>query len=449
MKNYLSKKIILLIFGLALILFAIFSTKISFHDTHEYITVSKFFAGIQNIDLFTSHSLLYPLITSVFLKIWPSFAMLKLANVFWIFLMGVLLLYYFKNKSAFILFAFSPLTWFISIQSTPVLPASFFFLVSFYFFIRKKIKHNLPLSGIFLGLSISFYTPMIIIALIFCLIYFWNESFSDFFKYSIFLIIGLIPRFLTDYYLFKMPFYSFIRYAGSNLVVTLGLHPITRNIQTFVTPGVLLIFIVISPFLFKIYKINFKRFNKLILFLSLTSIVWFIRGAKIKYFLILSPIILLLLSTVLTKKEIKWHCILSIILTIFLTFNFFTIGENILIEKELNIIKEEFNPDFIIGSPFESVKLAAHSWNSKHYFGWHNDLQSSIKNESLIRGYNFEFESKIPLRDKLTFSAEFKRFSNREYNNFILVTEKSEKEFPELTSYNLKKCYEILCVYTF
>ena len=448
MKNYFSKKFNLLFFGLALILFSIFSTKISFHDTHEYITISKFFAGIQNIDLFTSHSLLYPLITSFFLKIWPTFSMLKLANVFWIFLIGALLLYGFKNKSAFILFAFSPLTWFISIQSTPVLPASFFFLVSFYFFIRKKIKHNLPLSGIFLGLSISFYTPMIIVAFLFCLIYFWNERFSKFFQYSIFLIIGIIPRFLTDYYLFKMPFYSFIRYAGSNLVVTLGLHPITRNFQTLVTPKVLLIFIAISPFLFRIHKINFKRYSRVLLFLLFVSIIWFIRGAKIKYFLILSPIILLLLSTILTKKEIKWHCILSIILTIFLTFNFFIIGENIIIQEELSKIGEEFNPDFIIGSPFESIKLAAHSWNSKPYFGWYNDLQASIKNQSSIRDYNFEFESKIPLRDKLTFSAEFKRFSNRNYDNFILVTEKSEKEFPELANYNLEKCYEILCVYS-
>ena len=56
------KKIWILVFALALIIFAVFSTKISFHDTSEYITVAKYLAGINNVNLFIGHSIVYPFI---------------------------------------------------------------------------------------------------------------------------------------------------------------------------------------------------------------------------------------------------------------------------------------------------------------------------------------------------------------------------------------------------
>ena len=152
------KKSWIFIFAIALILFSVFSTKISFHDSHEFISIAKYFAGVENIDLFIGHSILYPFIMSFFIKFWPSFTMIKLINSLWIFLIGLSLLFHFKNKKAFILFAFSPLTWFISIQTTPVLPASFFFLLSYLFFLKKHKKHNILFSGLFLGISIAFTT---------------------------------------------------------------------------------------------------------------------------------------------------------------------------------------------------------------------------------------------------------------------------------------------------
>ncbi len=76
-------------FGLVLVLFAVFSSQVIFHDTAEYITIAKNFAGVNNVDLFSGHSLLYPFFIAIFLKILPSLTMVKLVNVLWLFLIGL------------------------------------------------------------------------------------------------------------------------------------------------------------------------------------------------------------------------------------------------------------------------------------------------------------------------------------------------------------------------
>ncbi|GAJ01695.1 unnamed protein product, partial [marine sediment metagenome] len=161
----MKKKNYLLIFILFLLVFAIFSTRIQFHDVNEYITIAKALAGINNLNVFTGHSSFYPLIISLFLRIWPNIIMIKIVNTMWLFLIGAILLLWLKSKKTFIIFAFSPLVWYMSIQTTPVLPASLFLLLAFIFFKKQNIKYNNLYSGLCLGLSFAFYTPMILVSL--------------------------------------------------------------------------------------------------------------------------------------------------------------------------------------------------------------------------------------------------------------------------------------------
>src|SRR3989344_6339484 len=93
------------IFALVLILYAVFSTKILFHDSFEYITVAKNLAGINNINPYVTHSVLYPLFISFLLKIFPNFITIKLVNLLWVFLIGLTLLIWKKDKKAFFIFA--------------------------------------------------------------------------------------------------------------------------------------------------------------------------------------------------------------------------------------------------------------------------------------------------------------------------------------------------------
>lgn len=430
----------LIIFAVALILFSFFSVKTSFHDSHEFIVIAKYFSGINNIDLFVGHSIVYPWLMSFILKIWPSFFTINIINALWVFLIGIVLILI--NKKAFTIFAFSPLTWYSSIQTSPVLPSSFFFLLSFIFFKKKELKYNLLLSGVFLGISIAFYTPLLLIGFIFTLVYFWGINLSQVIRYLLAVFIGVLPRFIIDFYYFKMPLYTFIRYAGANLIVSIGLHPETTNIHLLSNSKIFLIFFVISPLLFKLYKVDFREYKKEIIFIILSFLILLTRGALFKYFLIISPIIIFLLVKVFSKKDIKWHCIISVFIVIFLTWNFFSDKQDETIKNDINSIIKDYKVDYIIGSNFESLTYAVYSWENKPYFVWFSDYNSSLKNEIVFKEYSFDIESKIPLRENIEISALFKRPKNKIYNDYIIVSKNNE------TDLELDKCYEVLCVYT-
>jgi hypothetical protein len=437
----------IIIFAVVLVMFSLFSTKIHFHDTLEYITIAKHFAGIKNVNLFSGHSLVYPAFISIFLKIWASFSMIKLVNALWLFLISLTMVFWLKNKKAFILFVFSPLLWHMSIQTAPVLPASFFFLLSFIFFQKKKIRYNLTYSGIFLGLACAFYTPMLLISFFFILVYFWKKDFSEFFKYAVFLFIGFLPRILLDWYLFNNPLYSLIRYGGDNFIITLGLHPGINPLNIFANLEVFLIVVAISPFLFRLHRLDFKKYKKVIVFLIITSLIFIARVPRIKYFIIIAPIIIILLSKILTNKEIKWHCIISLFLIVSLTFSYFSITDNMKIKQDLDNLHQQYDVDYIIGGPYESLKFAMLSWKNKPYFVWYQDFKTGLENKTTIRGYEFVTESKIPLKSRLRICGYFDRFENKTYENYIIVTDKTPEEFKDLRNYSLDRCYEKLCVY--
>ncbi|MDD5192065.1 MAG: hypothetical protein PHH54_05695 [Candidatus Nanoarchaeia archaeon] len=434
-------------FTFFLIFFAIFSTKIQFHDVNEYITVSKALAGINNINVFTGHSSVYPAIISLFLRIWPSFIMLRLVNVLWLLLSGLILFFWLKNKKAFIIYAFSPIVWHISIQTTPVLPASFFFLLAFIFFKKDSIKYNYFYSGFFLGLSFAIYTPMLLVAFFFMLIYFWNKNFSGLVRYLAFFLIGFLPRLILDFYLYGNPVYTLIRYCGANFIISLGMNPVVTNYEIFYQYQGLLIFVLISPFLFRLYKLKWGIYKKEILFFLIIGSIFLIRAALIKYFIILTPLIIVYLSSVLSEREVKWHCIISLFLILFLTYNYFTINEENIIESDLKQIISDYKVDYLIAYPINQAQMfASLSWDEKPRFVWFQDFNASLTNKTKIRGYDFSFNSKIPLKESLVISASFNRFdSDLIYENYMLV---STKDFIPPESFKLERCYNRLCIYS-
>lgn len=444
----IKKHLYWIIFAICLIIFAALSSRIFFHDSTEYITLAKNFAGVHNVDLFSTHSLLYPLIISPFLKIWPSLTMLRLVNCMWVFLIGLVIFFLFNDKRAFLIFAFSPLTWFISIQTTPILPASFFFLLAYFFLKRENLKYNIFYSGFFLGLSYAVYDPILFVAVVFILTYFWDKKFYYVFAYLISVGIGILPRLALDYYLFNMPFYSMIRFFGTNMIISLGLYPRTSNIMLLSNLEVLFIVVIISPFIYKLYNIYSKDYKRDLIFLVIAGLLLLVRCSLFKYFLIIAPISIILLAKTLTNREIKWHCILSVFMIGILTLsyiNFFYSYEKD-IEKDLNKIISDFpNIDSIIVSPDigDVIALSTFSWKNKPYFVWYSVFKTSENNKTSIRGYNFPFDSdKINLRDRLVISASFDIRENKTYNNYILLS-----DVRGMQGYIKDKCYSVLCIY--
>jgi hypothetical protein len=433
-----------LIFALILIIFSVASTKIMFHDVTEYIPLAKNFAGINNMDLYSTHSLLYPAFIAPFLKVWPSLTMIKLINSLWVFLIGLALLFLLKNKKAFILFAFSPLAWYVSIQTTPVLPASFFFILSWILLIKYQSKKTFILSGIFLGLSCAFYDVLLFVAAIFLLVYFWNRQLKEIILYGVAIGVGLLPRFALDYYLFHNPFYSLIRFFGVNLTMSLGLSSTLGGTSLF-SIDALIILVAISPLLYKLYKFNFKENKQHLLFLLIVTLMLFVRVIKLKYFMIIAPIILLFLSEIFNEREIKWHCIISLVITVFLTFSFFGMNEDFKLNQEVNkIVSENQNVSNIISGPYEAPLISIFLWQNNPKIVWFEDFQASLKNQTTIKEYNLQFNSKIPLREKLVFNVKFNRNENKTYNNYIIVAQKGDS----LPGFKEEQCYERLCIYS-
>ncbi len=440
----MKKNHLLGIFALILISFAIFSSRIIFHDVPEYVTATKYFAGIENLNIFVGHSMLYPMVLSLFLKIWPSLMMIKLINVFLIFVIGATMLIWLKNKKAFLIFAFSPLTWFMSIQITPVLVSGLLLMLAYIFLKKESIKFHKYFSGFFLGLSAAFYTPMLLIGGIFVLVYFWGKNLSEVVKYLVVFSIGVLPRMILDFYFFGNVFYSIIKYAGANFVVSAGLNPNISNFAILNSFGFLLIIIVISPLLYKLYRLNFKENKNEILFLILAGAMLLIRTGGMKYFMILSPIIVLVLSKVLTKKEFMIHCIVSVILVVILTFGFFGAGEDVLIKKDMERIISEFEVDYIIAGPYEANSLAMFLWDNFPKVVWFMDYEASLNNETSFKEYSFLINRKGNARENLVISADFQRPEEIDYGNYIFASKDKEfmsERFEEI------KCYEVLCVY--
>jgi len=434
-------------FALALVLFAVLSTQAIFHDVPEYLTIAKNIAGIQNVSLFIGHSVVYPALISLFLKIWPSLVMIKLVNCLWIFLMGLALLYFFKNKNAFLIFAFSPLTWYASIQTTPILPASFCMLMAYFFIKQEKTKHRLLYSGLFLGLSAAFYDPMLLVTVVFILVYFWDKKLNDVFKYAIAFAIGILPRLILDYWLFKMPFYSLIRYFGTNALISLGLNP-SQKIPGFTLQIIILSLVAISPLLFRVYKLKLKENLKDILFLGIIFILLLFRASLLKYFMLISPIVILLLSGILSKKEIKWHCILSIPLIILLTWSFFGYNSDVSAQKDIRIIIQNYNVNYIIAEPYNANYIASFLWQNNPKIIWFEDYNASINNQTSWKTYDFQISHpRISLREDIHILAVFQRPENITYENSILVAEKMGNESSELFGFKLDRCYGSLCVY--
>ena len=428
MKN----KYLIGLFAFALLLFAYFSRIVIFHDTYEYITIAKNMAGINNINVYLTHSIFYPFITSLFLRIWPSFTMIKILNVFWVFLIALTILIWLKNKKAFFIFAFSPIVWYTGIQTTPILPASFFFLLA-YIFIKKDYKFY---SGLALGLSFAFYTPMILFGAIFTLIYLWNKKLSDLTIYLIAFCIGASPIFILNFYYFGNPFYSMIRYFGGNFVLLLGLKPNSTTIN--VTSSLMrpLILVAISPFLFLLVKLRDKK--EIILLVSI-SILIFIQAPNIKYFFLIAPIVIIILSNILSDRNVKTHILISVVLIVFLTSGFFSITH---IQNDLNEIQKDFSPDYIIGDVGRANKLAMFLWEDSPKVIWFEEYE---KNKSM-KSYSIKLNknNNINTREELILSIDFQSPYDIYYENYIFVSEDAELVDESL---KLIKCYEVLCVY--
>lgn len=450
----------ILLFALILLAFAFFSTKVNFHDSPQYIAMSKEIAGISNSKVFAGHSIVYPVFISLFLKILPSLLTIKILNVAWLIAITLLLNKLTRNKKVLLLWCFSPIVWMMSIWISPLLPASFFFLLTYYFYKKWELenkKHYFALSALSFGICLSLWTAMIIFGALFLIVFFYDKKFKDFFYYLLLIVPTLLIRFILEYIYLGLPFYSFIRVIGSVLARQLGLASFMATELR--SPPLELLYliifglIIITPFLFKIYK-SYPRYKQETIFVILAGVFSVIYTVQ-SYYLLIAPLAFVILN--LKRKEIIVHSVLSvvIILTIITghaeveTESYFGNTKDIIMQQDLKQINQDFlYTEYLAGDvskDFSVAELNINYWDNNLYFVSVEDYKLYLENETNKVDYKLEVEPKInTMRDKLILNAQLTIDTEQDFDLPLITRRDIEVGFEE---YSLTKCYQLLCVY--
>jgi len=219
LKNH---KAFLFIFFIFLIvkLFSLFVAHDIWWDSAVYLGMGKYIYSSGNVGLWEgSRPLVWPLILGFFWRIGLDavfFGKLFVA----LFSLGILLLAYlialdiFNKKIGIIsalFLAFSQTFFLFSNILHAEIPSTFFVLLGFYYFLRKKYS----LSGLFLGIAFMtrFFQIFAFFPLALILFYLFIRKkvpYSDLFYFSLFFLIPVIPYFILNQFLYGNALHPFL-----------------------------------------------------------------------------------------------------------------------------------------------------------------------------------------------------------------------------------------------
>ena len=128
-KKKSSNKTILLITLILLLIITLSTQYVGITDIGDYTVPAKFFAQEYDAKLRTSHSVIYGLMHSPFVKLTQNFTFMKISSVLWLFL-TILSVYYIsnKNKKALLLVITTPIIWYMAPWINPIQLSSLLFL---------------------------------------------------------------------------------------------------------------------------------------------------------------------------------------------------------------------------------------------------------------------------------------------------------------------------------
>lgn len=442
-----------LIFLAALLIFSVASTKILFTDAPQNINTAKEFAGLATSKVRNFLSYVYPFFIGQFLKAAPSLATVKLINIIWLVFDALLLYYMTKKKESFFIFALSPLTWYMAPWVNPILPVSFFMLLSYHFlkhYMSTKNKLSFIASGLSLGIVSALWWPSNYLAVFFIFAFFYNRKILETALYLIPFAATASIRFLIDFYYFNFPFFTSVRGFGSNILFFLDKAEIIPGPEPSRFLLIISLLLIISPLIFKLYKLNFRKYRHEVIFLALSTILFFM-NLDLRYFITISPMFILLLTPNLTKTEIKLHYIISIFLIIIFTASYFGATDDSLIAKDLKQIEKDSDSEiFIVGtegvSEEQAMDLSTLYWGSKiKKFVTYTDYKLSLDDENVYREYSLETSNKINELRKMKISITYLRSDDNDYSDIKDLIIIGDALPPE--GFELVKAYNILRLY--
>ena len=453
--------LLLATFVIFAILFCSFTKRVDFHDSPQYINTAKEFAGLSIAPVYTGHASTYPFFISLFLKFFPFYLTVKLVNISWLILIGLVLYLITKDIKSFILWMFSPLVWYVSIIITPIVVVSFSLILAYFFLLKWEKNHKkiyFVLSGLSLGLSLLVWSGALVFVLFFLVAFFFNNRVKELMFYLIFTLVGIIFRFVFDTITFGFPIYSYVRAFGTVIARRLGATSGSAADHFILKEGfksfIRLTFFV-SPLAFFLYKINFKKYKRELVFILLSA--FFIIYYQIDFYPILvAPFFIVLLSKVLSKKQVMASILLSIIIIPLLTSSYFVQSQENVIAEDLRDIYQEFGYEKVIAGDvhgsFSTASLNSAYWyDAKPKVLWASDYKMFLNNQTEASHYTLKSNPKINTARILEFSAKVKRdiTLDSEFEGLPLLAFDNEKSLIEQIpkGYQKIKCYRLICAY--
>ena len=443
-----NKKLIIFIFLFLIIL--TFSTKYYGHvDINDYSNVAKFFAGNLASKIRSSHSYLFGFMHSQFVAITNNLIIFKISSL--IFLMLIVLSVYYisnKDKKTLWLILLSPLIWYMAPWISPIQLASLLILWGCYF-IKKYDKignlRYLACSGIILGLGWAIYDTVLPILFFLGIIFLYNKKTLHSFYFILFLIIGLSPRLVLDQFLFNFPFYTIFKSTMGGVANCFG--GIYGNAWRHSSPSIknfFLIFLSIPFYYWRLYNPKFFKNNKKIMIFISLCLLLILFIPQIRYVLLITPVIILLLGRVLTYKQFRRQIILFFIIIIlfitpYMAQTNYSINNEIygvdfsylykndfkfsltkdwtsnIIQKNIKEIAEDYpNELFIVGNePDSYTTLVSFYWgeNVKEFVSI-QDYQLFLNNETILYERTFMPASNIRVRRQIWLSGGMSKNNN-------------------------------------
>ena len=158
-----------------------------------------------------------------------------------------------------------------------------------------------------------------------------------------------------------------------------------------------------------------------------------------RYLYLIMPVTLLLLSRVVSKKEIIVHIFLSIPFILILT------SHQLLPEfyySQLKIDVQDLDRDYdgmMIVDRDRELIVASKAWQGNLYFVWLDDYLASKNKTNILKQYEYKEPVNGHLYNRLFFIMGRERVSDENYPDKNLT--------PSLSNYVKDKCYRIICVY--
>jgi len=405
------------ILAIALIVFTFVSEKTLFSDVPQYVAVGKEFAGLSIAKVRNTPGWLYGWFLGQFLKVSPSVATLKILNLIWFSITVIFLYKITKKLEVFLLYLSSPVVWFLSPWINPLPLISLLFLTAYYFLKKDNIK-GIIIAGLVLGLATAIWWAAFYFSVFFLLAFLYNKRFYEVLIAIVSFLLTFSLRIIFDLYYFSLPFFSTVRSLGSNLSFLIGDAPGGLPEHNFLK--YFLILVIITPLLYKLYFIEWKKEIPSLIFLIL-SLILFLFNFQLRFFLAITPIVILLIVPKVKIKEILISLVISIIVIASLTASYIPHKDTLITADLKEIANDLPNERFIVGSKQESEEVA--SYLDVLYEG--NKIKELIrfteyslweKDKNLFRTYEFESKSKINNLRKVRFSIDYLKTPSN-YNN--------------------------------